>query len=123
MFFKLRYTFVLSIFATVIMLIGSITYAQDSDIGEGKSAGASSPPFLYQQPDPQINTINNLIIPADGNEPPRIEDASEKIAIEGKIIQLEQKVDQLIYLNAILLLFIVVTAGSFGIVKIRKKLL
>lgn len=123
MFFTLKYTLIITIIMVMIMMLtGLIAYAQEADLGEGASGGSSAPP-TPQLSAPQGEFANDLIIPADGNEPSRIEDASGKIAIEGKIIQLERKVDQLIYLNAILLLFIVVTAGSFGIVKIRKKLL
>lgn len=120
---KLKYTLIPFIFVTVMVLTGLISYAQDSDVREGEGGRASTASFLSKPQVPQAETIQDLVIPAVGNEPPRIEDASGKIAIEGKISQLEQKVNSLIYLNAILLLLIIVPSLSFGIVKIRKKFL
>lgn len=122
MFFTLKYILII-VFAAIVVLIGPASHAQDGDIKEGKSMGAFSPPAPQVLAPQAETTIQDLVIPAGGNEPALVADTFGKKNVEQKIIQLEQKINQLIYLNAILLLLIIVTAGSFGIVKIRKKLL
>lgn len=118
---KLKYTLIPIIFAAVMVLSGLTSYAQDSDVREGKIVEAP-PSIAPQVPVPQTETIQDFTVSADGKEPSRIADTFGRINVEEKIIQLEQKVNQLMYLNAILLLLIMVAAGSFGIVKMRKKL-
>lgn len=123
MFLKSKYTLLSIIFAAVMALTGLTSYAQDSDIKDG--TWAEAPPTIAPRvlDVPQSEPLQDFVIPADGKEPSLIADTSGKIGVEQKIIQLEQKVNQLMYLNAIVFLLIVLAAGSFGIAKMRKKLL
>lgn len=83
---------------------------------------------------PQGESVNELIVPADGKEPiiPEITEGaggeitqetvkkSGGVNIEAKIIQLEQKINYLIYFNVVLFLFIVAVL-LVVIIKIKKK--
>ena len=69
---------------------------------------------------PQSEPLQDFVIPADGKEPSLIADTSGKIGVEQKIIQLEQKVNQLMYLNAIVFLLIVLAAGSLVLLNEKK---